>query len=115
MPNLLSSRFDALPCEPRQGMPWAPPSAGVPFPAPDSLPSSSAQGWHGRVTPEAQARLYLDILEESDYAQRVAPVVGTDYHEVLDIGAGNGVLTRRCLARPARWLANCARRVLKPC
>lgn len=105
MLNLLSSRFDAQPCEPRQGMPWAPPSAGVPFPAPDSLPSSSAQGWHGRVTPEAQARLYLDILEESDYAQRVAPVVGTDYHDVLDIGAGNGVLTRRCLARPARWLA----------
>ncbi len=66
---------------------------------------ATRQGWHGNASPEAQARLYLDLLAESDYAQRLAPVVGSDYREVLDIGAGNGALTRCCLGRPARWLA----------
>ena len=81
------------------------PAPFSPFTTPVPAPHTARLGWHGRPTPEAQARLYLDLLAESDYAERLAPVVGSDYHDVLDIGAGNGALTRRCLARPSRWLA----------
>ena len=51
------------------------------------------------------ARLYLRMMDESDYAQRLAPVVGTLSGTVLDIGAGAGSLTRHCLAPGAHWLA----------
>jgi len=51
------------------------------------------------------ARLYLRMMDESDYAERLAPVVGTLAGAVLDIGAGAGSLTRHCLAPGAHWLA----------
>ena len=68
--------------------------------------ASAARGPRRSVAvPEAAAQLYLQIVEESDYAERLAPVIGGDFRDVLDVGAGNGALTRRCLGRPARWLA----------
>lgn len=53
----------------------------------------------------AHARLYLDMIAESDYAEKIAPGVGMTTGSVLDIGAGAGDITRRCLAGPARWIA----------
>ncbi len=53
----------------------------------------------------AHARLYLDMMAQSDYAEKVAPAVGSNYADVLDIGAGGGSVTRHCLAPGARWCA----------
>lgn len=88
----------------RSSLSW-PDSPAAFAPRPVQPATRREAGWHGPLSPEAQARLYLEILEESDYAERLAPVVGGDHRDVLDIGAGNGALSRRCLARPARWLA----------
>ena len=98
---MLSSVHPAGAARPASYWPHSPASFS-PTP-PDNPPP--AQGWHGPLHADAQARLYLEILEESDYAQRLAPVVGGGYHDVLDVGAGSGALTRLCLGRPARWLA----------
>lgn len=51
------------------------------------------------------ARMYLRMMAQSDYAERLAPVVGQSYSDVLDIGAGGGSVTRHCLAAGARWCA----------
>ena len=68
--------------------------------------------WHweseaaGRIGDASEhARLYLRMMDESDYAERLAPVVGVLGGTVLDIGAGAGSLTRHCLAPGAHWLA----------
>lgn len=53
----------------------------------------------------AHARLYLRMMAQSDYASRLAPVVGKNYSDILDIGAGSGSVTRHCLAAGARWCA----------
>ncbi len=52
-----------------------------------------------------QARLYLKMMDESDYAECLAPVVGPLGGTVLDLGAGAGSLTRHCLVPGAHWLA----------
>ena len=85
----------------RSSLSW-PDSPAAFAPRPVQPATRREAGWHGPLSPEAQARLYLEILEESDYAERLAPVVGGEHRDVLDIGAGNGALSRRCLARPAR-------------
>lgn len=92
----------------RSSLSW-PDSPAAFAPRPVQPATRREAGWHGPLSPEAQARLYLEILEESDYAERLAPVVGGEHRDVLDIGAGNGALSRRCLARPARWLARSSR------
>lgn len=53
----------------------------------------------------AQARFYLEMIAQSDYARRLAPVVGQAFSDVLDVGAGGGHLTRQCLTASAEWLA----------
>lgn len=53
----------------------------------------------------AHARLYLRMMAQSDYAARLAPAVGKNDVDVLDIGAGDGCITCRCLAAGARWRA----------
>jgi SAM-dependent methyltransferase len=54
---------------------------------------------------DPQARFYADTIAASDYAARVGPLLGGDWHEVLDIGAGTGELTRPRLSPGARWIA----------
>ncbi len=83
--------------------------------APDSTitaPTPAPSGWRwdssaarkaGDVS--AHARLYLRMMAQSDYAARLAPAVGENYVDVLDIGAGGGSVTRHCLADGARWCA----------
>lgn len=70
--------------------------------------TTSRWGWS--EAPDAgdelvQARFYLAMMDQSDYAARLAPLVGNGLVDVLDIGAGGGHITRRCLAPGARWLA----------
>jgi hypothetical protein len=45
------------------------------------------------------------MLSESNYAEKVAPVIGKAKGTILDIGAGSGALTRHCLAGPSTWIA----------
>lgn len=81
--------------------------------APDSTMTTSAPaGWRwdspaARRVGDlgAHARLYLRMMAQSDYAARLAPAVGGNYVDVLDIGAGGGSVTRHCLADGARWHA----------
>ena len=74
-----------------------------PCPPADSVPPRVTllpEGWS-----DVHAEFYAATLDESDYAQRVAPVLGGSFGDVLDVGAGSGVLTRRCLAPGASWRA----------
>jgi SAM-dependent methyltransferase len=76
--------------------PLAMPSGPVPV-----VPSAiTPAGWD-----DTQADFHADTIEESDYARRVAPLAGGPFDDVLDVGAGSGALTRRCLRRGARWVA----------
>ncbi len=53
----------------------------------------------------SHARWYLDMIDQSDYAEKLAPVVGMTQGMALDIGAGSGAVTRRCLSKNACWIA----------
>ena len=72
--------------------------------------TETASRWGWSAAPDAgdelvQARFYLTMIAQSDYAARLAPVVGNDLDDVLDVGAGGGHVTRRCLASGAEWVA----------
>ena len=72
--------------------------------------TETASRWGWSAAPDAgdelvQARFYLAMIDQSDYAARIAPLVGDGLLDVLDIGAGGGHITRRCLASGAKWLA----------
>ena len=81
--------------------------------APDSTitaPAPSGWRWDSPAARKAgdvsaHARLYLRMMAQSDYAARLAPAVGKNYVDVLDIGAGGGSVTRHCLADSTRWCA----------
>jgi hypothetical protein len=60
----------------------------------------AASGWG-----DAPANFYAETIAASDYAARVGPLLCGPWVEVLDVGAGNGVLTRSRLAPGARWIA----------
>lgn len=68
--------------------------------------TASRWGWSAAAGNErAQARFYLEMIAQSDYARQLAPVVGQNFSDVLDVGAGGGHLTRQCLTAGAKWLA----------
>lgn len=71
-----------------------------------SSASSTTHGWNAHAgDANAQAALYLELMAVSTYADALAPVLDTPFHEVLDIGAGGGTLTQCCLADGAHWIA----------
>lgn len=59
-----------------------------------------AQAWA-----DAAARVHADLVESSDFVERVAPLLGPQRNDLLDIGAGNGLLGARLMARGGRWQA----------
>jgi len=54
---------------------------------------------------DEQARFYAGLLAVSDYAARVAPLLGGPFDDLLDVGAGSGDLALRALGEGARWRA----------
>lgn len=54
---------------------------------------------------EAEAAFYARSIVRSGYARAVLPLLPRSLPDLLDIGAGNGVLSRRMLAPGARWHA----------
>ena len=73
---------------------------------PAALDSSPNHGWNAHAgDPDAQASLYLDMIAGSTYADALVPALDTRFHDVLDVGAGGGTLTRRCLVDGGQWTA----------
>lgn len=57
-------------------------------------------GWN-----DVQARFYADTIAASDYGERIAPLLGGPFADVLDIGAGCGSLVSRTVADGGWWTA----------
>lgn len=54
---------------------------------------------------DGQARFYAETIASSDYAERVAPLLGPRWDDFLDVGAGSGALGARLAQTGSRWQA----------
>jgi hypothetical protein len=54
---------------------------------------------------DAEAAWYADTIAATDYVDKVVPCLGAPCWDLLDIGAGSGVLAARMLGDGARWQA----------